>query len=155
MFAGDVMTAILDRRQFMLLGTATALALPAMPAFAALEDVERELAEFARGAEPREGRISLEIAESVDNGANVPVSISVDSAMEGDDMVDAVILLAPANPRPIIATFHFTPLSGAASVSTRVRLAATQEVMAAARMRDGSVHVVSRAVTVAVGGCVG
>ena len=74
--------------------------------------------------------------------------------MEGDDRVESIMLLGEENPNPIVATFHFSALSGAALVSTRVRLAASQKVIAVARMADGSVWRDERDVDVAIGGCV-
>jgi sulfur-oxidizing protein SoxY len=54
-----------------------------------------------------------------------------------------------------VVSFHLTPASGKAEVSTRMRLAKTQNVVAVAVMSDGSVHRVSRKVKVTIGGCGG
>ena len=75
--------------------------------------------------------------------------------MEGDDMVESVMLLAEGNPSPDVATFHFTALSGVAAATTRMRLAKTQNVIAVARMKDGSVYMDKKQVKVTIGGCGG
>ena len=81
--------------------------------------------------------------------------VEVDSTMTDSDMVDSVLILADGNPRPEVATFHFTALSGAASATTRMRLAKTQNVYAVAKMADGSVHMDKKEVKVTIGGCGG
>jgi len=90
-----------------------------------------------------------------ENGHSVPIKIFVDSAMTGEDLVEEVVVLASGNPNPGIATFKFSRLSGEARASTRIRLAQTQDIVALARMKDGSIHRTSRAVKVTIGGCGG
>jgi sulfur-oxidizing protein SoxY len=77
--------------------------------------VADEIEAFTGGNPSRARQGRLIIAERVENGSAVPLAVEVDSAMEGDDMVESVIVLAERNPNPIIATFHFSALSGAAS----------------------------------------
>ena len=141
-----------------MLGLAAAAAglalLPAIRALASPEAVAEEIAGFTGGQTPQSGKVRLLIAERVENGSAVPVTIEVDSAMDGEDRVESVILLGEANPNPVVATFHFSALSGSATVSTRARLAASQKVVAVARMVDGSVWRDEREVDVAIGGCV-
>ena len=47
------------------------------------------------------------------------------------------------------------PLSGAAEANTRIRLAATQNITAVAKMNDGSFYTASKQVKVTIGGCGG
>jgi len=54
-----------------------------------------------------------------------------------------------------VATFNFGPLAAAQSASTRIRLAGTQDVLAIARMADGSFRRASSTVKVTIGGCGG
>ena len=124
-------------------------------AFATPEETEKALATLTGGTEPQTGKISLTAPEIAENGNTVPVSISVDSAMEGDDLVESVIIFADGNPSPAVATFHFTELSGAALATTRMRLAKTQNVIAVAKMKDGSVFMDKKQVKVTIGGCGG
>jgi sulfur-oxidizing protein SoxY len=73
--------------------------------------------------------------------------------MNEADFVRHVHVLAPRNPIPVVARFEFTLQSGRASVSTRVRLAESQNVLAAAEMSDGSVLVGRTFVEVMINGC--
>lgn len=125
------------------------------PALASAEDAEKMVMEFAGGATPAEGKITLTAPEIAENGNTVPVSISVDSAMEGDDLVESVIIFADGNPSPAVATFHFTEMSGEALATTRMRLAKTQNVIAVAKMKDGSFYMDKKQVKVTIGGCGG
>jgi sulfur-oxidizing protein SoxY len=138
------------RREIMTMAAGAALASVARPAFATDDPAIKA---FTRGAAPSATGISLDIAATVENGAYVNTAIAVDSTMTGDDFVEAVLLVAPHNPRPVIAEFAFGDASGRARVATRIRLARSQVVSAFARLRDGSVRVARQTVTVAVGGC--
>lgn len=113
------------------------------------------LAEFAGGKTPATGRITLTAPEIAENGNTVPVAVEVDSPMTADNYVESVILLAEANPNPGVATFHFTPMSGVAVAATRIRLAKTQNIIAVAKMSDGSVFMDQKQVKVTIGGCGG
>jgi sulfur-oxidizing protein SoxY len=67
----------------------------------------------------------------------------------------SILILAAGNPRPDVATFNFGPLAAAQSASTRIRLAGTQDVIAIAKMADGSFVRTSNEVKVTIGGCGG
>ncbi len=121
----------------------------------ASETVQDRLAAFAGGATPQDGRIRLDLPEVAENGGAVTLSVGVDSPMTADDHVAEVLILAHANPRPMVASFAFTALSGRAEVVTRIRLADSQTVTAVARMSDGRLFKASRDVIVTVGGCAG
>ena len=125
------------------------------PALASVEEAEKMVMEFTGGATPGEGKGSLNTPEIAENGNTVPVSVSVESAMEGDDLVESVIIFADGNPSPAVATFHFTEMSGEALATTRIRLAKTQNVIAVAKMKDGSVFMDKKQVKVTIGGCGG
>ena len=102
-----------------------------------------------------EGRITLELPQIAENGNTVPIGIEVDSPMTEDDHVTAVHLFAEKNPNPNVATIRFTPASGRAKASTRMRLLKTQNVIAVAEMSDGSVYMAKTEVKVTIGGCGG
>ena len=149
----------LTRRQTLgLAGGAAALAVAGFqitPAFASAEDTTKLIMEFTGGKEPAAGKISLNAPEIAENGNTVPISVSVESAMSGDDLVESVMLVADGNPNPAVATFHFTEMSGKAEATTRMRLAKTQNVIAVAKMKDGSVFSDTKLVKVTIGGCGG
>jgi len=54
-----------------------------------------------------------------------------------------------------VATFHFSPLSGKATVASRMRLAKTQDVLVIAELGDGRFLMSKRNVKVTIGGCGG
>lgn len=149
----------LSRRQALALSAGAAAftiaALRGSPVFAGVEEAAAKIAEFSGGKTPETGKITLSAPEIAENGNTVPISISVDSAMTGDDMVESVVILAEGNPNPDVATFHFTALSGTAAATTRMRLAKTQNVIALAKMADGSVYMDKKEVKVTIGGCGG
>lgn len=143
-----------------LLGTGAALAVATFfgttgRAFATLEDVEKAISEFGGGSEVQEGKITLTAPEIAENGNSVPISVLVESPMTDDDYVESVMILAEGNPSPAVATFHFTPASGKALGTTRMRLAQTQNITAVAKMSDGTVYKDTRNVKVTIGGCGG
>ena len=124
------------------------------PAFAA-NDHKDVIAKFTGGKDAKQGKVSLDLPEIAENGNTVPLSVSVESPMTKDNYVKRVVVVADANPRAGVATFHFSPNSGVAEASTRMRLAQTQNVIAVAEMSDGSFYMAKRQVKVTIGGCGG
>ncbi|MBZ8132007.1 thiosulfate oxidation carrier protein SoxY [Afifella sp. IM 167] len=149
----------LTRREALVLSAGAALIAfaggRAGPAFAGAAETDQAIKDFTGGTEPQSGRITLTAPEIAENGNTVPVSVYVESPMTAEDHVASVMLLAEGNPNPDVATFHFTPMSGEATATTRMRLAKTQNVVAVAKMSDGSVYVDRKEVKVTIGGCGG
>src|SRR5262245_26254693 len=114
-----------------------------------------ESAKFSSGRTATAGRITIDLPVIAENGNSVPLSVIVDSPLTDDDHVTEVLLIAERNPRPVIATFHFTPMMGRAEASTRIRLAATQNVTVLAKTSRGALLVDQRPVKVTIGGCGG
>ncbi|MBU2866880.1 MULTISPECIES: thiosulfate oxidation carrier protein SoxY [Pacificibacter] len=136
----------LTRRDALALGLgATAASLLPLRAVAAADDA---IAAFTGGAEIGSGGITLTAPEIAENGNTVPVSVDAPGAV-------SIMVLATANPTPGVATFNFGPLAGSQSASTRMRLAGTQDVVAIAKMADGSFVKASSTVKVTIGGCGG
>ena len=125
--------------------------LPALPAAATSESLAAAIQAFTGGEPVRNGRITIEIAELVENGNAVPVSVQVQSPMTAADHVQSLALFTERNPQPEVAVFHFSPMSGRARVDTRIRLATSQPLVAVAKMNDGSLwrHHVDVIVTLA------
>ncbi|NQV56767.1 MAG: thiosulfate oxidation carrier protein SoxY, partial [Rhodospirillales bacterium] len=82
----------------------------------------------------KDGGITLKVPEIAENGAVVPLTITVDSPMTADNYVKSIHVAAEANPNPEVASFHLTPAMGRAQVSTRLRLAKTQNIIVVAVM---------------------
>jgi sulfur-oxidizing protein SoxY len=110
--------------------------------------------DFAGSAAPRDGRVRLDIAPLVENGNTVPVTITVDSPMTADNHVRSIALFNERNPLHDVVVFTLGPRAGKASVSTRIRLATSQRLVALARMADGSVWQHEVAVVVTLAACV-
>ncbi len=138
----------LTRRNAILMSAAAlaALGLPAELAAAPGDDL---IAAFTGGADVADGGdIRLTAPEIAENGNTVPIEVSSDSAVE-------IMVLALGNPTPPVATFKFGALAASRAASTRIRLAGTQDVVAVAKLEDGSFVKTSATVKVTIGGCGG
>jgi sulfur-oxidizing protein SoxY len=126
-----------------------------LPPVAAATTVKEALEKLLSGrASVESARVRLELPERFEYGNTVPLAFSVDSPMTAVDHVRRVDVFAEGNPLPEVATFYFTPDSGRASTSTRIRLnEGEQEVVAVAELSDGSAWVGRRTVQVSISGC--
>jgi sulfur-oxidizing protein SoxY len=104
-------------------------------------------------SEVRRGRVKLQLPPLIDNGNSVPLSVAVESPMTAADHVKTIHVLTEKNPLPDVVSVHLGPRAGRASVSTRVRLADTQTVLAIAQMSDGSFWSDSAEVVVTLSAC--
>ncbi|RZJ25311.1 MAG: SoxY-related AACIE arm protein [Haliea sp.] len=145
-----------NRRDLIAAGAGLVGTLLVMPARAQTEPHSSDtlttaLLGFTAGAATREGRVLLDIAPLVDNGNTVPVTVTVDSPMTAADHVTAIAVFNERNPQREVIKARLSPLSGKAQLSTRIRLATTQKLVAVARMSDGSfwTHTVDVIVTLA------
>lgn len=111
------------------------------------------MAKLLEGATPVQGGIEMDLPATVENGDYVPLALAVENPMTEADHVTAIHLLSTANPRAHVATFRFTLLSGKARVTSRMRLATTQEVVAIAELSGGKILMATHTVDVKVGGC--
>jgi sulfur-oxidizing protein SoxY len=127
------------------LGGTAAIALVGPVSAATIEELT---AAFTGGAVPGTGGITITAPEIAENGNTVPVAVSAPGAV-------AIMLLASGNPEPAVATFTFGPASGSQNAATRIRLAKTQDVIALAKMGDGSIQMAQATVKVTIGGCGG
>ncbi len=152
------MSVFITRRQAFMVGAAAvaaaSLGQSITPALAA-NNIEEMTKAFTGGAKPVTGKVKLDLPEIAENGNTVPITVSVDSPMTDKEFVKEVIILADGNPNAGIATFHFNPASGVAEANTRIRLANTQNIVAIAKMNDGSFYTASKEVKVTIGGCGG
>ena len=98
-------------------------------------------------------RVHLAMPRTFPNGYTVPLSLEIDSAMTESDHVRDVRVLAPRNPIIEVARFHFVPQRSEPRVSTRIRLAEPQYVLAVAEMSNGAFLMNKTWVEVATNGC--
>ncbi len=110
------------------------------------------LAAWARGAPLQTGRVNLQIDAVVENGHTVPVTLSYAGPPEGA-RVQTLALMTERNPAPEVAEFALSTLA-LPRVHTRLRLATSQGVWAAARLSDGSCWAQRVEVLVTLAACV-
>jgi len=151
---------VLNRRRFgALFASAVAtlgIGLPANGApddNAAAEDWQAHIKAIVGDKTPVEDRVTLDLPERVENGNLVPFQVAVDYEMTDTDFVQAIHIIAAANEAPPVASFYFTPLSGAARAASRMRLLQTQEIVALAQTSGGDFFIGRRRVEVVVGCC--
>ena len=136
-----------SRRQAIALGFG-GLAVAALPLPAAAATLDEAMAAFTGGAAAGEGGITLTAPEIAENGNTVPIAVSAPGAT-------SIALFSAGNPAPEVCTFNFGPAAGSQAASTRIRLAKTQDVIAIAKMGDGSFVKTSATIKVTIGGCGG
>jgi sulfur-oxidizing protein SoxY len=153
----EAMRQPVDRRTFVLGAAAAAAVVPFTAATAQDNPLawQEALKKIIGDAKPIEGKVLLELPEIAENGNTVPFSVSVDSPMTEKEYVKAIHVLATANPQPGVATFRLTATSGKAAVSSRMRLARTQEIVCVAEISNGKFLTAKRIVKVTIGGCGG
>lgn len=144
----------MKRRDVLAAGAGLAMLALVRPASATSEEMAAAIDRFTGGVKPTEGRVTFDIAQLIDNGNAVPVTIAVDSAMSAADHVSAIAIFNERNPQTDVAVFTLGPRAGKAQVSTRIRLATSQKLTAVARMGDGSYRSASVSVIVALAACV-
>ena len=101
----------------------------------------------------RTGKVKLEVPPLVENGNTVPMTVSVTSPMSADEYVKSIHVFNEKNPQPNIGNFYIGPSAGRAQVSTRIRLADTQKVVAIARLSDDTFWSASADIVVTLAAC--
>lgn len=112
------------------------------------------IAAFSGGVVPQSGSMNLLVPELVENGNSVPVNVRVDSPMTERDHVRRIALFSEKNPQPQVVVFHLGPRSGRADVSTRIRLADSQRLVAIAELTEGRFVQTSVEVIVTLAACI-
>jgi sulfur-oxidizing protein SoxY len=144
--------AALPRRRHILASAAGVVASVVLrPASAAAGDLAVAISAHTQGAPVRAGKVKLDVAELVDNGNVVPITVTADSPMTAADHVKSIAVFNEKNPQRDVARFTLGPRAGKAAVTTRIRLATSQQLVAVAQMSDGSYwsHTVNVIVTLA------
>jgi sulfur-oxidizing protein SoxY len=101
----------------------------------------------------RTGRVKLDVPPLVENGNTVPMTVSVTSPMTADDHVRSIHVFNEKNPQPNVGNFYLGPHAGRAQISTRIRLADSQKIVAIARLSDGSFWSTTVDVVVTLAAC--
>jgi len=101
----------------------------------------------------RPGKVKLDLPRLAESGNVVPVTVSVDSPMTERDYVKSIHLFAEKNNLPRILEVQLGPYNGKAVVSSRVRLAITQQVLAVAVLSDDTLWSAAAEIDVTVSSC--
>jgi sulfur-oxidizing protein SoxY len=101
----------------------------------------------------RPGKVKLDLPRLAESGNVVPVTVSVDSPMTEHDYVKSIHLFAEKNNLPRILEVQLGPYNGKAVVSSRVRLAITQQVLAVAVLSDDTLWSAAAEIDVTVSSC--
>jgi sulfur-oxidizing protein SoxY len=142
------------RRDFLsLAGGATMLAVTLRPAQATPASMASAIRSVVGTEQVRTGKVKLEVPPLVENGNTVPMTVSVASPMAPEDHVLSIHVFNEKNPQPNIGNFYLGPQAGRAQVSTRIRLADSQKVVAIAKLSDGTFWSASVDVVVTLAAC--
>jgi sulfur-oxidizing protein SoxY len=147
-----------SRRRFLGLAGSTAV-LGAIPIVTArpVEATPAMLATAIRNvvgeAPVRTGKVKLDVPPLVENGNTVPMTVSVQNPMTANDYVKSIHVFNEKNPQPNVGNFYLGPHAGRAQISTRIRLADSQKIVAIARLSDDSFWSTSVDVVVTLAAC--
>jgi sulfur-oxidizing protein SoxY len=153
-------TACTGRRKWLAAGAglgASVLLLPvawAQPALGHPDELAAAINGYAGGKAVLPGKVALDISPIVDNGNSVALTVTVNSPMTPTDRVTAIAIFNERNPQREVAKFRFGIRAGRASVSTRIRLATSQKLVAVAELSDGTYWSHSVDVIVALAACI-
>jgi sulfur-oxidizing protein SoxY len=146
-------------RRAVLAGAAGGAALGAMPlmvrrAEATPQSMKAAIQEVIGEAPVRKGRVTLDIPPLVENGNTIATSVAVDSPMTATDYVKAIHIFNEKNPQPNVIGVKLSPRAGRAQLSTRIKLADAQKIVAVAQLSDGTFWSDDADVIVTIAACV-
>jgi sulfur-oxidizing protein SoxY len=119
-------------------GTGLVLSLTTKPVSATPESMRAAIKQVVGEASPNKGKVKIDLPPLIENGNAVALTVSVESPMTAADHVKAIHVFTEKNPQPNVMGVYLGLRAGKANVSTRIRLADTQKVVAIAQMSDGS-----------------
>ena len=148
--------SVATRRQFLAVagGVASTVFVSLRHASATPASMASAIRQVTGEAVVQPGKVQLDVPPLVENGNTVSLTVSVTSPMTAADYVKSIHIFNEKNPQPNVVAFHLGPRAGRAQVSTRIRLADTQTVIAIARMSDGSLWSAKADVVVTLAACV-
>jgi sulfur-oxidizing protein SoxY len=141
----------MQRRELLHLGLALGAGVVVRPALATSSEMQAAIRGYTDGAQVQVGRVLLDVSPLVENGNAVPITVSVQSPMTAAEHVTGIAVFNDRNPQRDVVRFTLGPRSGRAVMSTRIRLATSQQLVAVARLSDGTYwsHAVDVLVTLA------
>ena len=142
-----------SRRDFLRAAAGLAVLVTVRPAGATPATMQDAIRAVVGTARVTKGRVKLELPPLSENGNAVPLTVLVESAMTDAEHVRAIHVFTEKNPQPDVVGVRLGPRAGRARVSTRIRLADTQTVIAIAELSDGSFWSGEAAVVVTLAAC--
>ena len=133
------------------LGLGSVIAVAPAPATPA--EVQEAIRKVVGGARVTPGKVKLDLPPLIENGNAVPLTVIIDSPMTEAEHVRAVHVFTEKNPQPNVVSFHLGPRAGRARMTTRIRLADSQNVVAICELSDGSFWSARVAVVVTLAAC--
>lgn len=122
--------------------------LPALEPERIAQLLEERLGRF----DPVEGGLRLELPALAESGNSVPMTVVAEAADDRGDPVRRLLVVATRNPHPLLLEARF----GARArphLSTNIRLAETQTVLAYAQLASGAVRAIRAEIRVTIGAC--
>src|SRR5262245_19954655 len=108
------------------------------PAQATPETMAEAIRKVAGDAKVTPGKAKIDLAPLVENANSVAFGVSIDSPMTEKDYVKAIHVFTEKNPLPNVISVKLGPRAGKAEITTRIRLADTQSVVAVCELSDGT-----------------
>ena len=148
------------RRRFLTDGAAAAgwlglgLSITIKPANATPDTMKAAIRRVIGEAAVQTGKVTLDVPPLVENGNVVPVTVTVESPMTATDYVKAIHLFNEKNPQSNVVGVKLGPRAGRATLSTRIRLADSQTLVAIAELSDGTFWTDNVQVIVTLAACV-
>lgn len=149
-----------SRRRFLVRSAAVATGLfglsmfPRRPLRAAPEAMQELIRKIIGDAALQVGKVRLDAPALVENGNAVPLTVSVESPMTEKDHVKAIHIINEKNPQPHVISVRLGPRAGRATLSTRIKLKDSQQLIAIAETSDGSFWSGTADVIVTLAACV-
>lgn len=111
--------------------------------------------EYLSGKKPLDGSsiMTLNIPEEPENGAVVPIEVTVNYPMAADNYISNITVLTTKNKANKAISFDLTPANGMAYLYVNVKMGQTQDVVILAKTNKGQIYKASKSVRVALGGC--
>ena len=144
----------MTRREALAAGAGLALIVAVRPAAATPDEMEATIRAFVGEGQLREGKVKIEVPPLVENGNAVPLTVSVDSPVTASDFVKAIAVFNEKNPQPSVASVLLGPRAWRARVSTSMRFATSQKLVAVAELSDGTFWSNGVEVVVTLAACV-
>nr|CRH06974.1 putative Thiosulfate-binding protein SoxY [Candidatus Magnetococcus massalia] len=133
----------------------TAAALASSPNQAEAADVMAIVKEQMGSDSVTDGKVTVDVPDTAENGALVRVPIKVDHPMEPGNFIESVGIFVDSNPKPFVGKFDFAPELGAVEFEVRIKMAKTSNLRVVAKSNTGKLYQAVKKIKVAEGGCAG